>query len=147
MGNVRGQGSETPDTLAMTPELVAVFLDEFDDAWNRRDLEDFCAMFTADGSMHFITLGQYHKNPAEIRLAYDRLFSELPPRIRHQSYNSEVIWLARDKYLGLGYTDILNDPGDGSTPELLTRHNGFMIVEVTEEGLKIQTLRAWSEKK
>jgi hypothetical protein len=63
LGNVRGQGSETPDTLEMTPKLIAAFMEEFDDAWNRRDLDDFCAMFTADGSMHFITLGQHHKNP------------------------------------------------------------------------------------
>ena len=125
--------------------LIIDLVKQIDSAWNSRNIDWFAGLFTEDCDIHYITKGWSTRTREGVRGMYGEGFKKRSSDIRHYTHPKEIIWLEKDLCMGTGYTDIVSDPGDGSKPGLLMRHNGFMLFRITDEGPKVQMIRAWTE--
>ncbi len=135
-----------PESAAVPDSVLLDLVRQIDDAWNARDIDWFSSLFTDDCNLNYITFGSVIRGREEVREYYGKSFQKKTPDIKHLTTPEEIIWLSSDLVLGTGFTNIVSDPGDGSEPRLIYHHNGLMVFRVTPEGMKVQMLRAWTEK-
>ena len=137
-------GADVPSTTATDQDAVAAVVKELDAAWNARDAARFSAVFSEDGNFQFPVEGISLRGRDAIQNHYGKLFTTLPPDLRHVTTAGELNVIGPSLLaVDIDVRILGPDPKTGTAQALLSHYRGLGIGVRTDSGWRVRLARVY----
>jgi uncharacterized protein (TIGR02246 family) len=137
-------GLQAPSPTPPNRDAIAAVVQELDAAWNAREPARFSAVFSEDGSFGFPVEGIALRGRDEIRGYYAKLFTKMPPDLRHLTTIGYFEIINPDLVAVDFEVDILGtDPKTGTTQAPLVHYHGLGLGVRKDSGWRIRLARVY----